>query len=76
LLLYRSSFGESLDGLEDIGSRMIRVATSGKVTDEVSIEYIEKQDIEDKNEDFNISGYALVSFELIPNLPATKPVVI
>ncbi len=31
------------------------VATSGNVTDEVIIEDIEKQDIEDKNEDFNIS---------------------
>lgn len=31
------------------------VATSGNVTDEVIIEYIKKQDIEAKEEDFNIS---------------------
>ena len=32
------------------------VASSGNITDEVIMEYIEKQDIGDKDEDFKISG--------------------
>ena len=32
------------------------VASSGTITDEVIMEYIEKQDLDDKDEDFKISG--------------------
>ena len=41
---------------ENFWARGYFVASSGTITDEVIMEYIEKQDLDDKDEDFKISG--------------------